>query len=160
MHVRAIELRRLLEWNGQGVFVGRPADWPTSNARYGLHVPVSVIAVERWPAFIVPPRDPMATRKADKQLNILLKQARRAQALLDSRRDLDLAGLARQFGRSPGYFSRLVRLNYLAPDIIAAIADGTQPIALDRRTLANAHIPLDGVVRATWQAVSGAANMP
>jgi hypothetical protein len=77
----------------------------------------------------------------------LLSSARAAQALFDAHRELDLAGLAQRFGRSPGYFSRLIRLNYLAPDIIAAIADGTQPPNLDRKTLASAHIPLDWAVQ-------------
>ena len=143
MHVRVIELRRFLEWDGQGAFVGRTADWPTSKARYAIEVPVSVIAPERWPVFTVQPRDPAIAHKPNKQLNILLRSARAAQALFDSHRDLDLAGLAKQFGRSPGYFSRLIRLNYLAPDIVAAITDGTQPSSLDRKTLASAHIPLD-----------------
>lgn len=147
MQVRLIELRRFLEWDGQGAFVGRPADWPTSNARYAIEVPVSVIAPERWPAFTVQPRDPAIARKPDKQLKALLSSARAAQALFDVHRELDLAGLARLFGRSSGYFSRLIRLNYLAPDIVAAIADGTQPSGLDRKTLASAHIPLDWAIQ-------------
>ncbi len=147
MHLRPIELRRFLEWDGQSAFVGRPADWPTSNARYAIEVPVSVIAPERWPAFTVQPRDPAVARKPDKQLKVLLRSARAAQALFDAHRELDLAGLAQRFGRTPGYFSRLIRLNYLAPDIVAAIADGTQPLGLDRKTLASAHIPLDWAVQ-------------
>lgn len=147
MHVRLIELRRFLDWDGKGKFVGRSADWPTSNARYVIEVPASVIAPERWPAFTVQPCDPTVAREPDKQLNILLRSARAAQALFVSHRDLDLAGLARRFGRSPGYFSRLIRLNYLAPDIVAAIADGTQPAGFDRKTLASAHIPLDWAVQ-------------
>lgn len=145
--LRPLELRRFLEWEGQGAFLGRPADWPTSNAQYNLEVPVSVIAPERWPAFIVKPRDAASTSKPDKQLQILLRSARAAQALFDANRDLDLAGLARKFGRTPGYFSRLIRLNYLAPDIVAAIADGTQPEGLTRKSLAAAHIPLDWSVQ-------------
>lgn len=147
MHVRLLELRRFLEWEGQGSFIGRPADWPMSKARYAIEVPVSVIAPERWPAFTVQPRDRAVTRQPDKQLNILIRSARAAQALFDAHRELDLAGLARRFGRSPGYFSRLIRLNYLAPDIVAAIADGTQPHTLDRKTLASAHIPLDWAIQ-------------
>jgi DNA invertase Pin-like site-specific DNA recombinase len=147
MHGRAIELVRLLTWDGQGAFVGRPADWPVSKARFMIGVPASVIAPERWPAFTVAPRDSAAGRKPHKQLVALLRHARSAQALFDSRRDLDLAGLAREFGRTPGYFSRLIRLNYLAPDIVAAIADGTQPADLDRAGLASAHIPLDWAVQ-------------
>lgn len=146
MEVRLIELRRMLEWDGQGSFVGRRADWPTSNARYVIELPVSVIAPERWPAFAVKPRDPGEARKPDKQLLLLLRSARRALKLFETHRELDLAGLAEKFGRRPGYFSRLIRLNYLAPDICAAIADGTQPAAVTRKVLASAHIPLD------WQA--------
>ena len=147
IHVRLLELRRFLEWDGQGAFVGRPADWPTSKARYAIEIAVSVIAPERWPAFTVRPRDPAIACKPDKQLKLLLRSARAAQALLDAHRELDFAGLARRFGRSPGYFSRLIRLNYLAPDIVAAIADGRQPSSLDRKTLASAHIPLDWAVQ-------------
>lgn len=147
MHVRPIELRRFLEWEGQGAFVGRPTDWPTSNARYALEVPVSVIAPERWPAFTVQPRDPLVASKPDNQLKVLLRSARTAQALFDAHRELDLSGLALLFGRTPGYFARLIRLNYLAPDIVAAIADGTQPTGLDRKTLASAHIPLDWAIQ-------------
>lgn len=147
MHLRTIELVRFLEWEGQGAFVGQPGDWPTSRARYEIFVPVAVIAPERWPAFTVAPRDQETARKPDQQLVALIRHARAAQALFDKRRDLDLAGLAREFGRTPGYFSRLIRLNYLAPDILAAIADGTQPAGLDRKTLASAHIPLDWTVQ-------------
>lgn len=147
MHGRPIELVRFLRWDGQGAFVGRPADWPTSKARYEIVVPASVIAPERWPAFTVAPRDAATARKPNRQLVALLRHARAAQALFHDRRDLDLAGLAREFGRTPGYFSRLVRLNYLAPDIVASIADGTQPPGLDRKVLASAHIPLDWSVQ-------------
>ena len=35
--------------------------------------------------------------------------------------------LAKREGVSPSYFTRLVRLSYLAPDIAQAIVDGRQP---------------------------------
>jgi site-specific DNA recombinase len=38
-------------------------------------------------------------------------------------------------------------LNYLAPGIVAAIVDGTQPSGLDCKSLASAHIPLDWTVQ-------------
>lgn len=145
--LRPLELRRFLEWEGQGTFVGRPTDWSTSNAQYALEVAVSVIAPERWPAFFVQSCETGSTSNPDKQLLILLRSARSAQALFDANRNLDLASLARKFGRTPGYFSRLIRLNYLAPDIVAAIIDGTQPKGLSRKRLAAAHIPLDWAVQ-------------
>ena len=141
------ELRRFLEWEGQGRFVGSKPDWPISETRYELEVPVNVVSPERYPAFTVQPHSPDIISMPDKQLNILLSRARAAQRLFEARRDLDLPHLAQKFGRSPGYFSRLLRLNYLAPDIVAAILDGTQPPALDRKKLASAYIPLDWSVQ-------------
>ena len=37
------------------------------------------------------------------------------------------AALAKREGGSPSYFTRLVRLSYLAPEIAQAILDGRQP---------------------------------
>jgi hypothetical protein len=41
--------------------------------------------------------------------------------------DVPFAALAKRQGVSPSYFTRLVRLSYLAPDITQAILDGRQP---------------------------------
>jgi site-specific DNA recombinase len=42
------------------------------------------------------------------------------------------------------YLGQLVRISWLAPDIIAAIIDGTQPVDLTGRKLTRANaIPLD-----------------
>ena len=46
-------------------------------------------------------------------------------------------------GRRPASFARLVRLNYLAPDIVAAIIDGEQPADLTRQKLAQIDLPID-----------------
>jgi hypothetical protein len=40
-------------------------------------------------------------------------------------------------------FMRVLRVNYLAPDILTAMMDGTQPPELTRRTLIDANLPLD-----------------
>src|SRR6516225_8917778 len=45
----------------------------------------------------------------------------------DTRGRTPFAALAKQEGVSPSYFTRLVRLSYLAPDITQAILDGRQP---------------------------------
>jgi site-specific DNA recombinase len=41
------------------------------------------------------------------------------------------------------HLMRLIRLNYLAPDIVASILDGAQPRELTRRQLIDANLPLD-----------------
>jgi site-specific DNA recombinase len=44
---------------------------------------------------------------------------------------------------SPSYFTRLVRLSYLAPDITEAILDGHQPLDLTAdKLLAHSRLPL------------------
>jgi hypothetical protein len=54
------------------------------------------------------------------------------------------AALAKREGVSPSYFTRLVRLSYLAPDITEAILDGRQPRDLTAdKLLAHSRLPLD-----------------
>ena len=66
-----------------------------------------------------------------------------AQAALDDRSMLDVNDMAAKVRCHPKRFTRLVRLNYLAPDIIASIRDGTQPAEIDCRRLMSADLPMD-----------------
>ena len=53
------------------------------------------------------------------------------------------AKVAERAGVSPSYFTRLVRLSYLAPDITRAILDGRQPADLTAdKLLAHSRLPL------------------
>ena len=61
--------------------------------------------------------DPFATAKPDMRLIKLLIRARRFNAALAGSDGVMFAALARREGVSPSYFTRLVRLSYLAPDI-------------------------------------------
>jgi len=46
-------------------------------------------------------------------------------------------------GYSPRHLQQLIRLSYLAPDIISAIIDGTQPVDLTgRKILRIGYVPL------------------
>src|SRR5262249_55535637 len=62
--------------------------------------------------------------KPDARLIKLLIKARRFNARLLNSHDVPFALLAKREGVSPSYFTRLVRLSYLAPDITEAILDG------------------------------------
>jgi len=58
----------------------------------------------------------------------LLLRARRFNAALTAQGEaIAFAALAEREGVSRSYFTRLVRLSYLAPDITQAILDGRQP---------------------------------
>jgi site-specific DNA recombinase len=63
--------------------------------------------------------------------------------MIAENRDLEPADIARRNKVSLSYLMRLLRLNYLAPDIITSILDGAQPRELTRRTLIDANVPLD-----------------
>lgn len=60
----------------------------------------------------------------------LIKKACKAQRLVDAHRDRPVAELAKAMRCKPAHFARLVRLNFLAPDIVTAILDGTHPTTL------------------------------
>jgi len=145
--IRSLELSRYLEWSGKAAFRGRPADWPCSDGRYDLVVKARAIAAERWPALHIQVRDPSNSATPNPKLVNLIKSARNAQRLVEEHRDASVEELARMQHCRPTKFARLVRLNYLAPDIVTAILDGTQPPALRRHDLLMSNVPTDWAVQ-------------
>jgi hypothetical protein len=79
-----------------------------------------------------------------KRLIKLLLRARRFNTLAQGE-DIPFAVLAQWEGVSPSYFTRLVHLSYLAPDITQAILDGRQPPRFDGR-----EAPRALVARISW----------
>jgi site-specific DNA recombinase len=140
---RSVELRRFLLWDGQSEFRGRPSDWPCSDARYVLDVAVYAISAERWPVVHIPPRPAPGNARPNAKLVGLIQRAREAQRLVEDHRECSPDELARIMDCRPGHFSRLIRLNYLAPDIVTAILDGTQPPSLTADGLRKANLPMD-----------------
>jgi len=140
---RSVELRRLLLWKGSTVFRGRPRDWTCSDAKYVLEVAVRAISAERWPVLDIAARDPATSAPPDLKLIELIETARKAQRLVEEHREQSLEDHATAFGCRPSHFARLVKLNYLSPDIVTAILDGTQPQTLTRETLFKTPLPLD-----------------
>jgi len=87
--------------------------------------------------------DPFATAKPDARLVKLLIRARRFNATILDSDGVPFAVLANRQGVSASYFTRLVRLSYLAPDITEAILDGRQPRDLSAdKLLAHSRLPL------------------
>ena len=87
--------------------------------------------------------DPFATAKPNARLIKLLIRARRFNATLVDSDGVPFAALAKREGVSPSYFTRLVRLSYLAPDITQAILDGCQPRDLTAdKLLVHSRLPL------------------
>lgn len=140
---RSSELKRFLEWSGASPYYGRSREWHWSDAKYELSVPVVAATAGRSNVIDVKAQATDSPQSADPKLVDLILKARAARELMETRRDLSLAELARKFDCRPAHFSRLLHLNYLAPDIALAILDGTQPTTLTRSALFEAQLPFD-----------------
>jgi site-specific DNA recombinase len=108
-----------------------------------LSVPVRLRRAGREIRMVIDGADPFATAKPDARLIKLLLRARRFNATLAQDEGIPFAVLAQREGVSRSYFTRLVRLSYLAPDITQAILDGRQPADLTaEKLLEHSRLPL------------------
>jgi site-specific DNA recombinase len=87
--------------------------------------------------------DPFNVAKPDARLIKLLVRAHRFNMTLVQSDGVAFAALAVRAGVSRSYFTRVVRLSYLAPDIAQAILEGCQPCDLTaEKLLAHSRLPL------------------
>jgi len=108
-----------------------------------VSVPIRLRRAGREIRMVTDGNDPVATSKPDARLIKLLLKARRFNATLVGSDAAPFAALAEREGVSPSYFTRLVRLSYLAPDITHAILDGRQPRDLTaEKLLDHSRLPL------------------
>jgi hypothetical protein len=108
-----------------------------------VSVPIRLCRAGQEIRMVIDGTDPFAASKPDARLIKLLLKARRFNATLVGSDDVPFAALAEREGVSPSYFTRLVRLSYLAPDITHAILDGRQPRDLTaEKLLEHSRLPL------------------
>jgi site-specific DNA recombinase len=108
-----------------------------------LSVPIELRRSGREIKMLIEGTDRFATAKPDARLIKLLIRARRFNTALAGRDGVAFSELAKQEGVSPSYFTRLLRLSYLAPDLTQAILDGRQPRDLTAdKLLAHSRLPL------------------
>ena len=74
-------------------------------------------------------------RAPDRSLLRLLAQAYRYRAMVLARGDQTITALAAEAGTSRSYFTRILRLGFLAPDLVTMILRGRQPVELTARRL-------------------------
>jgi site-specific DNA recombinase len=141
--IRTPELPRLLSWNGVGFFKGDVSAWCRPHLTYVLDVPANSISMKRELTMLLRQAECARAANPNPRLVGLLRKARQAQAVLDQRASGHVNELAAKIGCHPKKFTSLVRLNYLAPDIIASILDGTQPAHINCNTLRTYELPMD-----------------
>lgn len=139
---RGLEYENLLEWDFVGLFRRRTEDTQRAPTHL-IDIPCAgAIRLERYV------RLPIVARKAqtyriNKRLRELVTEAREAWKTIEQNRELAPAEIAKRRNVSLSHLMRLLRLNYLAPDIVTSIMDGAQPRSLTRRSLLDANLPLD-----------------
>lgn len=140
--VRAQSIARFIAWDGVGNFSVDGLELVRAMHLHAIDIPASVDRERR--RICVPVEEcvsPVSTPRRD--LLALLEDARRAQELVFAHRDVSVTQMAWSLGKKPAIFGRLIRLNYLAPDIVTAIIDGTQPADLTRGKLIDCDLPID-----------------
>ena len=83
--------------------------------------------------FVIPGAADEAT--PDQSLIRLLQRAHALQLAIEQSGSASIEEIASSQNMTPSYATRLMRLNYLAPDIAAAILDGNQPVELSAKVL-------------------------
>ena len=137
IHLRPTRLAALLDG------AATPLPSASDDETQTLSVPIRLRRGGRAIRMLIDGTDPFATAKPDARLVKVLIKARRFNAALMSSDGVLFAALANQQGVSPSYFTRLVRLSYLAPDITEAILDGRQPRDLTAdKLLGHSRLPL------------------
>ncbi|KKC27998.1 recombinase family protein [Sphingomonas sp. SRS2] len=100
-----------------------------------VSVPAMLIRRGNETRLALPPEERVAGERDPALIKLVAKAhiAREAVAYAGER---SIADLAVEQGLSKDYFGVLLRISYLAPDIVAAILDGRQPAQLTRQSLA------------------------
>src|SRR5262249_35854580 len=108
-----------------------------------LSIPIRLRRAGREITMRINSTDPFTTAKPDARLIKLLIKARRFNVALVAGDPMPFAALAKRERVSPSYFTRLLRLSYLAPAVTLAILDGRQPPDLTaNKLLAHSRLPL------------------
>jgi hypothetical protein len=136
IHLRPLRLGALLD------LPATPSQGMADGEVELLSVPVRLRRSGREIRMVINGADPFAAKPNARLIKLLLR-ARRFNATLAQGEGVPFTALAEREGVSRSYFTRLVRLSYLAPDITQAILDGRQPPDLTpEKLLEHSRLPL------------------
>ena len=120
-----------------------------------LTIPVSTVRAGREVRLLMPPSPRSGNGRQDAALIALVAKAWTARQALTSTAGMTVDEAAAGMGLKADYFRVLVRISFLAPDIVAAILEGRQPGLLTRQKLARMNdFPLE------WEAQRAVLGFP
>ena len=137
-------VERLLQTNNIDSHPSRRAEYNSAPAErvIRLSLPAELKRTGKEMKFVV--HGDGDERTADPSLVRLIVRAHRLARRLAENPGWTLEDVASQQNMGGPYAARLIRLNYLAPDIVAAILDGKQPVDLTaNKLMADTRLPLD-----------------
>jgi len=143
LHVCCFELQNFLAWDGIGVFQKSAIKPRTAADRiYTISAAASLICGHKRLALPIAPFHSLDASPKPWLVDVLRK-ADKLRRLTLANRTKTVSELARESKLGPTQFAQFLRVNYLAPDIQAAIVDGTQPDTMTTWDLLSGPMPLD-----------------
>lgn len=114
---------------------------PEVDSIHHLSFPVQRMRRGQVVKLILPGSEPDTTNR-DSRLIGLIAEAHAVQKAVLAQTG-SLAQIAARLGKCRGSLADMMRISYLAPDIVAAIMEGRQPASLKRKTLMATPLSLD-----------------
>ncbi|MCW3848107.1 recombinase family protein [Sphingomonas sp. LB-2] len=102
---------------------------------YEISIPIACVRSGKQLRLVIPPVDTGAATRRNPALIKLVAQAMAARDMLASNNATEFETLAAEIGYSREHAADLLRIGFLAPDIVAAIVEGRQPEGLTRTKL-------------------------
>lgn len=141
--IRAKQFTQFAQWNGVGLLSANTIAVTANNPVEVLTVSTSTVRIKRDLTNLFTQRRVPDSASKNPALIRLVRQARRAQGVIDDSHALSVLEVSKACHCAHTRLPRLLRLNYLAPDIIASILDGRQPSDLTTKKLMSKDLPLD-----------------
>ena len=114
---------------------------PGVDANHHLCFPVQRLRRGQVVKLILPGSEPDITNRDNRLVGLVAEAHAVRKAVFEH--NGSLAQIAAQLGKCRGHLADMMRISYLAPDIVAAIVEGRQPASLKRKTLMATPLSLD-----------------